>query len=65
MEWQTIDSAPFGDTYVLVLLNGKFARVAYHYSDGYGRHVSSADAIWANEYDDYASHWMPLPEPPK
>ena len=66
-EWQPIETAPFDDTYILVLLKGHFPKVAYHYNDSFGSHVSSTDvgdSVWDNEFDDIATHWLPIPSPP-
>lgn len=59
-EWKAIATAPFDDTEILVLLNAKFPRVAYHYHDCTGDHVSPVDNVWSNHYDGYATHWMPI-----
>jgi len=59
--WQPIETAPFDDGTVQVLLRGKFPRTAYHYSDSFGKHISDVDAPWSNEWDEIATHWMPIP----
>lgn len=66
--WQPIDSAPVGER-VLVWFTGAGAVVAYRLDEdpgawvrylGYGKSQS-----WPTIHADYATHFMPLPEPPR
>lgn len=58
MDWQEIETAPYGDT-LLLFVPGTGVTVG---------HLSTGDFVIdvLNECrETYASHWMPLPEAPQ
>lgn len=70
-EWQRIDSAPKDGTIVLLREPGHLTgRIDHdHLVSGRWRqhHAYIAGGVWedANHYVIQATHWMPLPDPPK
>lgn len=59
MEWQDISTAPNDDTEVLVF-NGHRCDVAW-----IGWHDEGRPVYFNGDCQVYATHWMPLPSPPK
>lgn len=62
-EWRPIETAPLemdGDAPVVLLWNGYVMRVGEH-----GWTESGKPVFWDGECRVHATHWMPLPEPPK
>jgi hypothetical protein len=53
--WQPIETAPMGQR-VLAFTDGYGVRVAQ---------VEEGGRVWIETYGTTATHWMPLPDPPK
>lgn len=65
MKWIDVNEKfPLSDTYILVLLCGKFPKVSYYFQDSFGKWFSTDYDIWDKVYTDEVTHWMPLPKPP-
>lgn len=69
-DWQPIETAPKdGESFLAVdANNGPEYRVVYYDDDPlhlpYIWHVEDAGAGF-NHHENFFTHWMPLPEPPK
>ncbi len=61
MKWQPIETAPDGER-VLVFSPGEELAVCEAIVDGGGRYYDPVYLEWDGRG---ATHWMPLPEPPK
>lgn len=59
IEWQPIETAP-KDGARFLFTNGRVISVGFYIQ---GQHFA-ADS-WQGERNTVATHWMPLPEPPK
>lgn len=65
MEWMPIETAPLG-VYVLLFQRGwRHAFPGKVYDAKLGGVVVDTCEPKAAGWDAYATHWMPLPEPPK
>ena len=61
IEWQHIDTAPKDGSHILCY-DGKYIRAVY-WNDGNQNWDHLSDAYESVRY--FATHWMPLPKPPK
>lgn len=73
MSWQPIETAPIGTPETILLSDGKFVGEGF-WHDGSQCHGHAGQAGWFWESDRvglltadnaFATHWMPLPEPPQ
>lgn len=60
-DWQPIETAPKDGTPILVWIDDHVAEVEWD-EDGW---IGVWEDISSSSGDDYPTHWMPLPEPPK
>lgn len=60
MTWQPIETAPKGGTEILVWNNGTILHVRWG-----GDFHNAWMLVHGIDFADHATHWMPLPEPPK
>ena len=66
MDWQPIETAPNDGTCVLVYFRGVGPLVAFTtFPDVWTRYLGFGKTpFWPDISADYATHWMPLPDPP-
>lgn len=69
MSWQSIETAPKDGTWVLLWQHALATQYAHLFEDPYLPRAGRWDESEWRDIDGgrlkYASHWMPLPEPPR
>ncbi len=63
-EWQLIETAPRDGTEILIFGPGQMSVARWANTHLRGGWAVYTDHGWYG-FESYATHWMPLPEPPK